>query len=62
MIVWSWDDGSRTVSPAEHEGMKRLIGEAEERYDPSELESQTVVGRVMMNDDETVKEVEWEDV
>lgn len=62
LVAWSWTDGRRTVSPDEHEAIRELTGEAEERYGLSEYDdTPTIVGQVWMNDDETVDRVEWVD-
>lgn len=60
MIGWKWSDGRPTMSPDEHGEADRLIEEAENRIDLSDLDHGTVVARIGM-DGETVESVEWDD-
>jgi DNA/RNA-binding domain of Phe-tRNA-synthetase-like protein len=59
IIAWRWTDGRRTVTPTEHEEMTNLIRETETRCNPEEYDGDDVISQVWINDDETIREVEW---
>lgn len=60
IISWGWASGRRTISADENDEANRLIEEAENRVDPSDLDHATVLARIWM-DGETVDRVEWVD-
>lgn len=59
LVVWSWTDGRRTVTPTEHEEMTRVIATAEGRFDLTELASGDVLARVWMDSNERIRDVDW---
>lgn len=59
IIAWSWADDRMTLSPTEHEEMTNLIRETETRCAPEEIDAGEVISLVWMNDDETIRKVEW---
>jgi hypothetical protein len=61
IIAWSWADDRMTVTPTEHEELTNLIRETEVRCDPEEMDGGEVISLVWMDDDETIRNVRWND-
>jgi hypothetical protein len=59
IVVWSWTDGRKTVTPDEHKVIREYTKKAENRLDFSLLESGETVAYVWMTDDEQLDSIEW---
>ena len=59
IVSWGWTSGRRTVTPDEHDAVKEYTDKAEKKLDYTQLESGDTVARVWMNEDETVRRIEW---
>jgi hypothetical protein len=61
LIAWRWADGRHTVNPDEHDVLRRLVKKAEQRFEPGDYPSGTVVGVVWMADDDSLHSVSWKE-
>ena len=59
MVTWWWTDDRKTVTPTEHEVIRKYTAKAENKLDFSLLESGETVARVWMTDDEQLNSIEW---